>query len=778
MSFSWIPIYKELASKIINYKDKQQDLINILKECKEEIDIKVDFGIKENIDPFTFFAIFNRGIRDIKRKDFLKFCKEKFNLNSEIPSDFDGIPLVNNLKSKFYNNQNDIKKLWLLAEFIIGQNDDIDIENLFEQILDIENIGLAKLTMGLFWLRPEQYLALDSKNISYLKLNAITLSWNKYLELLENVKTNYPDRSFSELSHDAYMSKPQNHWAGGIMWGGINKSEYFTDNNIWELGYSSSDTEPVAIRNIKLFDKISIGDKFAIKGYGGTNSLKIYFIGIVNEIDCKERRLFLDKICDAQFSIRPPGGKGGGNWNNAIVPVKREDMINLIFSQYPQKDTELNDIDLFNSYEQKNEKIKTVPFELNTIFYGPPGTGKTYHILKNIAPLFISKQQNNQKEKAVNLGQSLTWWETIAIVLMDKEKWCKVSEIMEHPLMKARVDLSTTKTPTSSIWGLLQNHTKESCESVNYKKRSAPLIFEKDKVSSWIVDKNAVEEQCPELLNILDEYKNNKSEEIKRYEFITFHQSFCYEDFIEGIKPVLSDETEDGNVRYSIENGIFKKMCIKAKNDPEHSYAIFIDEINRGNIAAIFGELITLLEQDKRLGNENEITVTLPYSKQKFEIPSNLYVFGTMNTADRSIEALDTALRRRFEFVELSPDSSLINNEVDDIDLKKLFEKINARIEFLMDRDHCIGHSYFMKITTFEQLKNVFSKKVIPLLEEYFFGDLAKIHMILGDKFIAKNKHVNVTILFGNADEYFDDKEFYTITNPCNWTTEDFKGLY
>jgi 5-methylcytosine-specific restriction protein B len=235
-------------------------------------------------------------------------------------------------------------------------------------------------------------------------------------------------------------------------------------------------------------------------------------------------------------------------------------------------------------------------------------------------------------------------------------------------------------------------------------------------------------------------FESKSDVEIKRYEFVTFHQSFSYEDFIEGIKPIIDSES-GGDLNYEIKRGVFYDLCIRAKNDPENSYAIFIDEINRGNVSAIFGELITLIELDKRLGTENEMKATLPYSRDtSFGVPKNLHIYGTMNTADRSVEALDTALRRRFTFEEFMPKPDLLEgNRIAGINLSNLLTTINARIETLIDRDHTIGHAFFMNVKNIDDLRTVFMNKIIPLLQEYFYGDYGKIGLVLGKGFVEQN---------------------------------------
>ena len=214
-----------------------------------------------------------------------------------------------------------------------------------------------------------------------------------------------------------------------------------------------------------------------------------------------------------------------------------------------------------------------------------------------------------------------------------------------------------------------------------------------------------------------------------RINFVTFHQSYGYEDFIEGIKPTVN---ERGNVSYSVASGVFKKFCDEARYE-SGNVVFIVDEINRGNISKIFGELITLIEDDKR----GELYATLPYSHESFTVPKNVYLLGTMNTADRSIALIDTALRRRFSFVEMPPRPELLGT-VDGVNLRAMLETLNTRIETLLDREHAIGHAYFIKCKTIADVAAVFRDKVIPLLQEYFFDDYEQIRLVLGDKFIRR----------------------------------------
>ena len=186
-------------------------------------------------------------------------------------------------------------------------------------------------------------------------------------------------------------------------------------------------------------------------------------------------------------------------------------------------------------------------------------------------------------------------------------------------------------------------------------------------------------------------------------------------------------------------------------------YVLIIDEINRGNVSQVFGEIITLIEKDKRLGNDEALEVTLPYSKEKFGIPPNLYIIGTMNTADRSVEALDTALRRRFSFVEMAPryDLEQLQKEIiGAISLSGLLEQINRRIEKLLDKDHMIGHSYFLCVKDVRGLKQVFRNNIIPLLQEYFYGDIGKIALVLDTGFFERPEINSNNRILARVDWY------------------------
>ncbi|HEH9418942.1 TPA: AAA family ATPase [Aeromonas sobria] len=272
-----------------------------------------------------------------------------------------------------------------------------------------------------------------------------------------------------------------------------------------------------------------------------------------------------------------------------------------------------------------------------------------------------------------------------------------------------------------------------------------------------ILDQDYLHANCSKRKLLKDRF--DQLLEVGRIRFVTFHQSFSYEDFVEGLK---AESQEDGSLCYKVVDGLFKQICQRAEEDPDNPYVLIIDEINRGNISRIFGELITLLETSKRLGAEEELTVQLPNSKDEklFGVPGNLYVIGTMNTADRSLAGLDLALRRRFFFKEMPPRPELLDQVVvDGVPIGELLRIINRRITALLGRDYCLGHAIFMPLCddgALQRLATIFQKQVLPLLQEYFFEDWQKIALVLNDhrksgntRFVVEDKSLDLIALFG-----------------------------
>lgn len=586
------------------------------------------------------------------------------------------------------------------------------------------------------------------------------------------------------------------YWAGGFLWGNGSMLKPFLEQKFWQVGWPRTSKDPGARQSWARFDQIKTGDWLAVKGIGGQHDLVIHFVGEVKAIDAATGRLDLTPVPVALYKGKAPRGPGAGNWRDTLVPVTRPDSVEMVFGQ-------------------KSERAPTLPppirLPLNLILYGPPGTGKTYRLRQELMPMFEhSISRGTSPAVAAESVAKLSWLEVVSIVLTRLGGEAKTQAIYEHPLVKAKH--ATRGIPTLArqiVWGCLQQHTVEYSRTVHYKNRVGELIFDKKEDGTWFF----AEKLPDELSQVVKEFSGDEvaaARITKNHVFITFHQAYSYEDFIEGIRPQLGDSElpgEDTGLRYVLEHGLFKRAVLDAirlagfdgtidefcrlpaderrqrlENAPR--YAVFIDEINRGNIARVFGELITLLEPDKRLGAENELIVKLPYSRTQFGVPSNLLVIGTMNTADRSVEALDTALRRRFAFEELPPRPDELKFLIDgQIDAAAMLRTINRRLEKLYDRDHAIGHAFFMPLEdepTLDALKRVFEQSVLPLLQEYFFGDWGKIGLVLGPEFIRRRDPGSTRLSdFAHDDrDTLEERVTYELTPVKDLTSLSFRRIY
>jgi len=391
---------------------------------------------------------------------------------------------------------------------------------------------------------------------------------------------------------------------------------------------------------------------------------------------------------------------------------------------------------------------------LNRIYYGPPGTGKTYELQKELKQKYTDISVLPDKQSwLINNLEEFSWFEIVSLVLLDENRAINVADIVSHEYYQLKIEMNERrKNITQTAWAALQTHTVQNSTTVNYKRRTEPAVFDKDNDSRWfIVDSQR--EQLEELSKLAELLKAGpqQADSIKRFEFVTFHQSYGYEEFVEGLRPISNDE---GDISYEIKPGVFKRLCKRAEADPDNQYSIVIDEINRGNISKIFGELITLVEIDKRAGAENELTVTLPYSGLPFSVPSNLDIIGTMNTADRSLTHIDVALRRRFEFIELRTNYSLLSEDVEGINVRRMLYAMNQRIELLLDRDHVLGHALLMKVKSVTALELAFKTSILPLLEEYFFDNWEKIDQVLNTNGFVEEQKNSRKIWLNDTDEY------------------------
>jgi len=422
---------------------------------------------------------------------------------------------------------------------------------------------------------------------------------------------------------------------------------------------------------------------------------------------------------------------------------------------------QLKTITITDEPMKNTDKTPVIP--LNQILFGAPGTGKTYHTKKMAVEIINGKKErtreeiNKEYEELIEAGQ---------IVFTTFHQSLSYEDFIEG-IKPETIDGNVTYEIKDGIFKQLcsraiQNNlnigdlvggyeiTKNTPEIVYLKKPKAETIVP---IPKYLID---------QLSKLVHEGKIN------------------YEDIKNKIAIDKMPETTEKYILNGYPN-IFAQLVEKintSNKKNKQNYVLIIDEINRGNVSAIFGELITLLEEDKRKGNPEHTEVVLPYSGDNFSVPNNVYIIGTMNTADRSVEALDTALRRRFSFVEMQPNPNILS-KVGNVDLSKLLETINKRIEVLIDKDHQIGHSYFIGIQNIDDLRRTFKDKIIPLLEEYFYGDFGKIGLVLGGKFIesVENK-TTFPKNFTYEEGFSEDKKIYHFTPSKDWDDETFKSIY
>lgn len=396
---------------------------------------------------------------------------------------------------------------------------------------------------------------------------------------------------------------------------------------------------------------------------------------------------------------------------------------------------------------------------VNIIYTGVAGTGKTYQLLQ------IAKQYTDYlptPDKAQLLAQllhDLSWREVLCLILLDfkhqHRELVKVPEILSHEFFMAKAAQNERdKHLSNTAWSVLQMHSPIDSKTVDYKNRSSQAYFDKDNSGGWFL----LPESLPllsELSAQLMEYHQLQTDHSTitkpRFSMVSFHQAYGYEEFVEGIRPVVGANAQ-GQISYNIQDGAFLQLCQRAENDPEQRYAMLIDELNRANVSRVFGELLSLIEPDKRSGQAYAMQVSLAYSGRPFSVPVNVDIYATMNTQDHSLSPLDLAMRRRFRFIDCPPRPELLakinvisdddnrrndknhDHHLDEIDLGRLLMGLNQRIIETLGSDAQLGHAFFCAVETIAQLQTVLIEQVIPQLAQVAGGQVSLLQYLFCDE--------------------------------------------
>ena len=794
---NWLPFYSEVVQELATYEHRQAELIALLREMKAQglpslplKDEDANGAVEMRaIDPFTFLATFHRT-GDDARRDLWKALRDKWNVSEAVPDDFGGLPTVHAQASWFFpfeiaRHDDDIPTLWSLFQIARESPPALVDEALWTRALEVSGVGLAKLTTGLFWINPRDYLSLDGVMLPYLarfgivpNLKTITREVAAYSRLLAHVHEEL-NREHVDLSRQAWNTRDapkraKRYWAGGHDWSRGSQLERFKSNHEWQLGYTEQHPQAIAVRLIALFREIEVGDEIVIKGCGAQH-LRVHYVGCVDEIDAATQTLKLKALPGRPLHQGPrPVGKGAGNWTESLLEVKRPQDIKLIFGA--KGGGVFVDEDENNLMDENDLIEETVlpNFPLNTILYGPPGTGKTYtsvtralEIIDGRAPAsrvdcssrfeklrvlgrigFVTFHQSFAYEEFIEglrpvidesvqsgaryevrpgalknialqaLGACLETaqpgratfedvWQKLLDKIEDDGSW----ELPGIGSSRYRLEL----TPSGNLRGtnVAQGSTAQS-----------PYNATLTNIESvWSALRNGPTATHNVVHNILKKGAHTNLigavvEELKRIEDTVSSPSNLIKDPIQAAQSFLS-----GSEDYRLKRDLSRT----------ERFVLVIDEINRGNISKILGELITLLENDKRLGRLNALRVTLPYSGDTFALPPNLYVLGTMNTADKSLALLDVALRRRFTFEEMAPDFSSKVCPTLPPGVRDVLEALNTRLMLLLDREHRLGHAFFIDVTNEAGFNQVFARQIVPLLQEFFYNDWEGLRSVLGE---------------------------------------------
>ena len=701
--FDWVEFYQEFADKLLPYKNNRQELIAKVRQMFETTGINMPLLETDNqivdMDPFTVFGLFNKGLTDANRTATLRAFKELFNIKAAVPSRFDGIPILNNLKATFYwfkrdRSENDIENIWALFEVALALADDDNPDNRdsfshrFDQVLLQSGIRW-NITMGLYWIRPKYYLSLDSRNRWFLedsqkfafseneaiaKLRSVPKA-AQYLAIQDACKTkltdeNTPLNSLAELTFAAWElsekvnaeKKKEEHEMGSDSIGDDVRTVHY-----WL--YSPGD-------NAKLWEECH--DK-------GLMALGWSEIGDLRQYHSKdEMKQAMKKDIDPNYTYKM-AAHATWQFANELKPG------DIIFAKKGMhtiigKGTVTSDY-RFDPERKLYKHVRDVKWTHNGVWPHPGQAAmKT---LTDITPY------TDYVEKLNNLFVDDT-----------------IDDVVDPDPIPTEI-VNPPYTPEDFLEDVyMPEQDYETLVSLIRTKKNVILQGAPGVGKTYAAKRLA--------------YSMMGEKDAERVMMVQFHQSYSYEDFIMGFRP-----SEKG---FELKHGAFYTFCKKAEEDSDNEYFFIIDEINRGNLSKIFGELFMLIESDKR-----GVELRLLYANEKFSVPANVYIIGMMNTADRSLALLDYALRRRFAFFEMQPGFETDGFRAYRMALQsERFDKLILCVENLnnaiaadesLGEGFRIGHSYFCNLKEADEqtLSNIVEYELIPLLKEYWFDEPTKV---------------------------------------------------
>ena len=817
MKFEWIDFYSEFATKLLLFKNDRKALIERINDVYTAINMQVpkleSGGDIIDIDPFTIFGLFNKGITNSNRIAIIRSIANVFGIEAKVPNNFDGIPVLNNLKATFYafkedRKADDIDNIWNVFEAALrlADNDTEQNRKEFSKWYDLVHDQRCirwNITMGLYWIRPYTYINLDSRNRWYISnvenmpaefVNSIKKKINKvpnatdYLFIKDAcIKAlevgSYEYKNYPELSYSAWIVSEQVNRqkaaANGKKLSNAAFLRWFKPliQALRDLGGSGTPAEARAkiVENEQLSDE----EVNAIRGKNNVNKFEnevafarsylvnagyidksIYGVWTLTEAgksvemtDDMASDIFKSGVAQAQNSREKKGAAIADDDVDTVhywiyAPGENSCMWEEFYSEGIMAIGwgEIGDLKTFDSKDAMKSKMKET-FDASLSYKNAAhATWQFVNDMKIGDIVFVKKGMH----QLVGRGVVSSDYEYDADCNdkygnIRKVNWTHKGE-WPHPgqaVMKTLTDITSYTDYVEKLNALFEDESAEDVEEVS---KNYPVYTEDDFLDEVFM----AEEEYSKLVGILKAKKNvilqgapgvGKTfaakrlaysvmgvKDIDRVMMVQFHQSYSYEDFIMGFRPSTTG--------FELKKGAFYNFCKKAEIDSDNDYFFIIDEINRGNLSKIFGELFMLIENDKR-----GIELQLLYSDEKFAVPANVYIIGMMNTADRSLAMLDYALRRRFAFFEIKPGFETdgfreYKMSLDNDKFNKLIncvEKLNSVIasDESLGEGFCIGHSYFCnfeadKIDN-ECLYGIVEYELIPLLKEYWFDEPTKV---------------------------------------------------